>query len=645
MFDNNNSNDSADAGDRYRLLIDSITDYAIYMLSPDGLVSSWNPGAKRFKGYDEAEVLGKHFSVFYQPADVKAGLPQKALQTAAQEGRFEGEGWRLKKDGSRFWCHVVIDPILSSNGSILGFAKITRDLTERKRAETEFLERERQFRLLVQSVTDYAIYMLDASGVITNWNSGAERIKGYTPDEVIGKHYSLFFTEADRERGEPERGLATAAREGRFETQAWRVRKDGRLIWANVVVDPVRDVDGSVIGFAKVTRDITESRETQIALEQAREALFQSQKMEALGQLTGGVAHDFNNLLMVIHGALQLVLKRVSDPKSSSLLENALQAAQRGATLTHRMLAFARRQELRVEPVDLPDLVRSMAGLLQRSLGARISIETQFPLFLTSVMADPNQLEMAVLNLAVNARDAMPSGGLITIAAVEREVCGAGEDLKPGRYVCLSITDTGSGMDSSTLQRAKEPFFTTKGAGKGTGLGLSMVHGLAEQSGGRLHLKSKRGHGTTAELWLPAVDAPVANDPEVDAPPLRGVELKNHSVLVVDDDPLVLLSTTAMLEDLGASVSQANSAEEAVAKLETMVVDLVITDQVMPGMTGAQLAEQLSSSHPRLPVVLASGFADRAAEELAFKLPRLHKPFDQETLARVSLQALSAFTA
>ncbi|UYP32254.1 response regulator [Pseudomonas sp. Z8(2022)] len=245
-----------------------------------------------------------------------------------------------------------------------------------------------------------------------------------------------------------------------------------------------------------------------------------------------------------------------------------------------------------------------------------------------------------MLNLVVNARDAMPSGGVITIAAVEREISDAEDGLKPGRYVCLLITDTGTGMDSATLQRAKEPFFTTKGAGKGTGLGLSMVHGLAEQSGGCLHLRSEPGRGTTAELWLPAVDAPATGNPDGAAPSLQGMELKDRSVLVVDDDPLVLLSTTAMLEDLGATVSQASSAEEAVAALKTMIVDLVITDQVMPGMTGTQLAEQLRSTHPRLPVILASGFADKAAEELGFRLPRLYKPFDQETLARVSLQAL-----
>lgn len=309
--------------------------------------------------------------------------------------------------------------------------------------------------------------------------------------------------------------------------------------------------------------------------------------------------------------------------------------------MTQRMLAFARRQELRVGQVDVAELVRSMAGMLQRTLGARITIETQFPLFLTTVMADANQLEMALLNLVVNARDAMPSGGVITIIASERVGSGAEEGLNEGRYVCLSLSDNGTGMDSATLARAKEPFFTTKGVGKGTGLGLSMVHGLAEQSGGRLILQSTLGVGTTAELWLPA-GGQLPSPQEKRESPLHGRELKGLSVLVVDDDPLVLLSTAAMLEDLGATVSQANSGEEAVSLLESTAVGLVITDQVMPGMTGSQLADLLSSTHPSLPVVLSSGYADRAFQDIASTLPRLHKPFDQDALARASLQALSS---
>ncbi len=365
--------------DRYRLLIDSVTDYAIYMLDASGTVVSWNAGARRFKGYEEAEILGQHFSRFYTAEDRSAGMPQRTLEQAAA-GRFEGEGWRVRKDGSRFWCHVVVDPMRAPDGSLIGFAKITRDLTERKLAEESLKQSEQQFRLLVQSVTDYAIYMLDPTGIITNWNAGAQRIKGYRPDEVIGQHYSMFFTEEDRQRGAPQRGLAAALRDGRFESQGWRVRKDGSRFWANVVVDPIRSESGVLLGFAKVTRDITESVEAQRALEKAREALFQSQKMESLGRLTGGIAHDFNNLLMAVLGGLELVRRRVDgDPRLVPLLDNAIQGAERGVSLSQRMLAFARRQELHLELVDVPALVRGMADLLRQSLGPRIAVETRFP--------------------------------------------------------------------------------------------------------------------------------------------------------------------------------------------------------------------------------------------------------------------------
>jgi len=335
------------AQDRYRLLVDAVTDYAIYMLDANGHIVSWNAGARRFKGYEEAEIIGQHFSRFYTDIDRAAGLPQRALATAVSEGRFEGEGWRVRKDGARFWCHVVVDPIWSPTGGLLGFAKITRGLTERKLAEDSLKQSEQQFRLLVQSVTDYAIYMLDPTGRVTNWNLGAERIKGYRPDEIIGQHYAVFFTEEDRLNGAPQRGLDTALREGRFVSQGWRVRKDGSRFWASVVVDPIRSDMGTLIGFAKVTRDITESVEAQRELEKAREALFQSQKMESLGRLTGGIAHDFNNLLMAVVGGLEIVRRRVlDDPRIMPLLDNAIQGAQRGISLSQRMLAFARRQEL-----------------------------------------------------------------------------------------------------------------------------------------------------------------------------------------------------------------------------------------------------------------------------------------------------------
>lgn len=268
---------------RFRLLIDAVIDYAIYMIDPDGIITSWNSGAKRFKGYEEAEILGQHFSRFYTEEDRLKGLPQRALDTAIREGRFEGEGWRVRKDGTHFWCHVVIDPIFDATGTLLGFAKITRDLTDRKMAEEVLKQSEQQFRLLVQSVTDYAIYMLDADGRLTNWNPGAQRIKGYLPEEVIGKHFSMFYTPEDREAGEPKRTLDIAVREGRFENKGWRLRKDGTRFMAHVVVDPIWGDTGTLLGFAKITRDITEATLAQQALEQTREALFQAQKCRPSG--------------------------------------------------------------------------------------------------------------------------------------------------------------------------------------------------------------------------------------------------------------------------------------------------------------------------------------------------------------------------
>jgi PAS domain S-box-containing protein len=606
-------------------------------------VASWNPGAERFKWYKAEEILGQHFSRFYTPEDLARGLPERALRTAANEGRFENEGWRVRKDGTRFWASVVIDPIIAPSGEVIGYAKVTRDLTERRRAEEELRLAEQRFRYLVQGVTDYAIYMLDPKGYVTNWNSGAQRIKGYAPEEIIGQHFSKFYTEQDRARGLPEESLEAARSLGRFEREGIRVRKDGTRFWANVVIDSIRDERGELLGFAKVTRDISERKKAEQALAQAQEELMQSQKLEAIGRLTGGVAHDFNNLLMAISGSLELLRKRLpDDERLLKLVDNAMQGIQRGTTLTQRMLAFARRQELRPDVVDVSRLVGGLTDLIARSLGPAIEITPAIPAGLPPVLVDENQLELALLNLAVNAKDAMPQGGRLTITADVADGTQNGA-LQPGKYVRLSLTDTGIGMDAATLLHATEPFFTTKGVGKGTGLGLAMVRGLSEQSGGTVTIESEVGKGTTVTMWIPVSDVELS---AATASEVEGIKAphgpRRLKVLVVDDDVLVAMNTTAMLEDLGHEAVEVHSARQALETLESANgFDLVITDQAMPHMTGSQLVSEARAKWPGLPMVLATGYAE-LPDDADRTLTRLNKPFMQTDLERVLKQVAGA---
>ena len=506
------------------------------------------------------------------------------------------------------------------------------DITDIALPENVPADDDRIYRRLVESVTDYAIYMLDSRGYVTSWNAGAQRFKGYTPEEIIGQHFSRFYTPEDRATNLPGRALEISAREGKFEAEGWRLRRDGSRFWAHVVIDPIRDDEGRLTGYAKVTRDLTERKLAQETLEKAREALFQSQKMDAVGQLTGGVAHDFNNLLMAVMGSLELLRKRLpNDPQITRLLDNAVLGAKRGASLTQRMLAFARRQELDAQPLDLAGLVIGMSELLERSLGGAVQLKLEMAAGLPQVRADENQLELALLNLSVNARDAMPNGGVIRIHAGTAQARES-DGLVPGSYLRLTVEDSGEGMSEEVLARATEPFFTTKGVGKGTGLGLSMVHGMAAQMGGRLVLKSVPGRGTTAEIWLPAT----SGDSAADAPNTREAQAASARplrVLAVDDDGLVLFNTSAMLEDLGHTVLEAVSGAEALAILKREKVDLVITDQAMPKMTGMQLLETIRAEWPGLPVILATGYAELPGGAGA-GLPRLNKPFTEQELAR-----------
>ncbi len=563
---------------------------------------------------------------------VRDGRPVAILAASDERPRsWSTDDLRMIREAAeRGWLHAEHARLAAE------LQDLEATLEQRVEERLAALERSQtQFRLLVQGVTDYAIFMLDTGGRVSSWNAGAERIKGYAPPEIIGRHFSTFYTDEDRAAGEPERGLETARREGRFLSEGWRRRKDGTLFRASVVIDAIHDDAGELIGFAKITRDVTERERAQRDLELAREALFQSQKLEAIGQLTGGVAHDFNNLLAAILSGLELLRKRVApDPQVALLLDNSVRAAERGAALTQRMLAFARRQELKAEIVHVPALVADMMELLQRSLGPAFVLETRFRADLPTVLADVNQLEMALLNLAVNARDAMPDGGVITIHAADRRVA-AGEvpGLAPGRYVRLTVTDNGSGMDADTLARATDPFFTTKGTGKGTGLGLSMVHGYLHQLGGAFELESELGKGTRAHIWLPARQAgarPQPHDPEAEAP----LPTARRTILAVDDDALILMNTAALLEDLGHEVLGVTSGEEALSLIaQRPDIDLLVTDQIMPGMTGSELIAEVRKGYPALPIILATGYGE-IPEGLGSTIHRLGKPFTQSALAR-----------
>ncbi|MDO9370848.1 MAG: PAS domain S-box protein [Sphingopyxis sp.] len=549
----------------------------------------------------------------------------------------------IREVTDRSWAHIErVGTEAELRQAAARLSDLNETLEMRVADRSLALERSQtQFRLLVQGVTDYAIYMLDETGLVTSWNAGAERIKGYRPEEIIGHHFSSFYEDADRAAYEPGRALETARRDGRFAAEGWRIRKDGSRFRASVVIDAIHDDDGRLIGFAKITRDISEREEAQRELELAREALFQSQKMEAIGQLTGGVAHDFNNLLMVIHSGLELLRKRpASEAQTARLLDNCLQATERGAALTQRMLAFARRQELATEHVALPQLIGGMMELLQRSLGPSFIIETRFPADLPAVSADINQLEMGLLNLAVNARDAMPGGGSISISARAQEVRrGAVSGLAPGRYVRLTVADNGAGMDADTLARAADPFFTTKGIGKGTGLGLSMVHGFAQQLGGALEIESELGKGTSAHIWLPISHADAAG-PVIDLATAEMPESRRQRILVVDDDAIILMNTAALLEDLGHEVLEANSGAEALALLRAHHdIGILITDQAMPGITGSELISVARAERPDLPVILATGYGETPSE-VGQALQRLGKPFGQKDLERAIAAAL-----
>ncbi|MBB3265773.1 PAS domain S-box-containing protein [Azospirillum sp. OGB3] len=550
-------------------------------------------------------------------------------------------------------------------------------LVERDRLLADLASERARFATLIEHLP-VGVSLMDRDGRIMLCNPAFE---GFVPDAVIPSRQpdednGWIGQDEDGRRLTRDRFPGARALRGEMVhgVEFTYQLPDGLMTWVRVSGVPVRNGMGQVVGALAVIVDIGAQKAAQEALqrltttleatvqertreleatlerlraemrdrERAEEQLRQTQKLETLGQLTGGVAHDFNNLLMAVLGNLELLRKRLpDDPMTERLFDGAMQGAQRGATLTQRLLAFARRQDLQPQAVDLVGLLEGMRTLLERSVGPRVVVRIEAPTDLPPVLIDPNQLELAILNLAVNSRDAMPDGGTLTVSLDEAPV-SVTSGLTSGVHPCLCVRDTGTGMDAQTLMRAIEPFFSTKGIGKGTGLGLSMVHGLAVQSGGAFQLSSVPGQGTLVELWLPKATSPVRT---AELPQAPTTAASPAVVLVVDDDALIAMSTVDMLADLGHTVLEANSGSDALDLLRSgQVVDLLMTDYAMPGMTGVELAQAARSMAPNLPVLLATGYAD-LPEGIDADLPRLTKPYTQAQLAMATAKLLPKATA
>jgi PAS domain S-box-containing protein len=504
--------------------------------------------------------------------------------------------------------------------------------------------REEVLARLLEGVRDCAIYMIDVNGCVASWNAGAERIKGYSEAEIRGRHFSEFYTPEDRAAGVPDFALTTAARTGKFEGEGWRLKKDGSRFWASVLIDAIRDGE-ELIGFAKVTRDMTERRAMQ-------EQLHQSQKMEAIGQLTGGVAHDFNNLLTVILGNLDTLSQQVPAEQTRwrRAIEQALRASERAAGLTQQLLAFARRQPLKPKVEDVNRLLSRWSELIRRTLPESISIRRIEDAEAGSAEVDRNQLESAMLNLAVNARDAMPNGGTLTIESartvIQQHDAHVPFDLKPGDYILICISDTGVGMSQEVLERAFEPFFTTKPLGQGTGLGLSQVLGFVKQSGGNVKMYSRAGHGTTVKIYLPRVSDEAVTQENMRAAKAQKSGKRSESILIVEDNDDVRAFASDALRDYGFNVLEASDASEALRILDGRgAIDLLFTDIGLPGVNGRELVSMVQRKHPSIRILFTSGYAQMPAPTTSrwySEAPLLSKPFTRSQLYEKVLQVLES---
>jgi PAS domain S-box-containing protein len=600
----------------------------------DGYFTSVNPAWTRLLGWSEDEIKRMHVNELRHPEDAPVAIAARAeLARGAPTVRVEN---RLRhRDGTWRWIQwtmTAYEQTIYVSG---------RHVTTEKQALEALQQNERQFRSLVEGVVDYAFIMLDPDGIVTSWNPGAERIKGYAAGEIIGRHFSQFYTETDRAGGLPSRSLAVAAETGKFETEAWRVRKDGTQFFANVVIDAIRNEKGELMGFAKITRDITERREAQAALQRAQAQLAQSQKMEALGQLTGGVAHDFNNLLMIVSGQAQSLLRKLKGEKLRRSLEAIVSAASRGETLTRQLLTFSRRQPLNPRTVEPDRIIAGFRDMLESSARGNIELKVDIPPDVWPIAIDISEFELAVVNLVVNARDAMPNGGSIVVSAANTVLTGT-ETIEQltGEFAAFTVADTGSGIPQEILDKVFDPFFTTKSPGKGTGLGLSQVYGFVRQSGGAIAVKSEVGRGTRMTVYLPRSHDPITAAPRSETPahsPGNG-----ETILVVEDNPDVKSITVSLLRQLNYRTHAVDCVSAALEVLEAGThIDLVFTDVMLPGdLDGAALARIVRERYPGLPVLLTTGYAKAISGR--HDLPILRKPYQISALGEAIHRHLAA---
>jgi PAS domain S-box-containing protein len=654
------ASDTEESRNRLRLLVESIRDYAILMLDPKGHVVSWNSGAQAIKGYLAEEILGKHFSVFFTAEEVQQGKPEQVLQVAATQGRFEEHGWRVRKDGARFWANVIVTRLSDEQGQLRGYAKVTRDLTEQRRIEeqnrrlnveledrvqkrtTELLkaqlalsESELRFARLFESGA-VGVIIAQIDGDVIDANDAFLEMVGYTREDLLaGRMKWSEMTPPDWVvRGEPIHAQLMA----QGFVPPWEkeyFRKDGSRISvlnSTALLEPPN--------YIHVVTDLTERKRSELALRRTEEQLRQAQKMEAMGRLAGGVAHDFNNLLSVILSYSSMLANelRPTDPMRGEL-EEIKSAGQRAAQLTRQLLAFSRQQVLQPSVLNLNDTVSNLERMLRRLIGEDIELIVQSDPLLKPVLVDPGQVEQVVMNLVVNSRDAMPQGGKLTIetanVVLDEKYAAEHVGTSPGHHVMLAVTDTGIGMDPSTQARIFEPFFTTKEAGKGTGLGLATVFGIVQQSQGSIWVYSELGKGSTFKIYLPVAEQ------RRDSRPPSASTLKSsrgsETILLVEDDERVRHLVLAILRRNGYHVLEAQGGGDAllICEQHQTPIDLLLTDVVMPRMNGRQLAERLQAVRPGLKVLFMSGYTDSSVvnhgvldEGLAF----VQKPIMPEAL-------------